>query len=193
MANLDQHVNLLPLLEAIGKIESKSAAIGLLRAELAMWRGGCPAPGDAEYVQEFVLKLEVALRRLGSADSAETFLKAERLRLQLPRDPRPRIQYKVSHDFQLYDPLIRGEKRHPVKASPHDARDLALEFLCQQLRKSNELELVDTCPSGVHGNLNPSDWHFFAVIEKRSHRTGGTQHVAVSKTTGEVRDLGNVG
>lgn len=73
-------VNLLPLLEAFCKVNDKDAALGFLRAELRLWKGGCPAPTDAEYARRFIPELEAAVLRLETAESIEAFLDGERRR-----------------------------------------------------------------------------------------------------------------
>ena len=75
------HMDLLPLLEAICRGKSKRAAIGLLRRELQVWKGDCPAPPDSEYVRDLTQELEAALFRLEAAESVELFLDGERRRL----------------------------------------------------------------------------------------------------------------
>ena len=76
-----RRMTLLRLLEAICQASEKAAAVGLLRAELRLWKGGCPAPTDAEYAGEFVPELEAAIRRLETAESIGAFLESERARL----------------------------------------------------------------------------------------------------------------
>lgn len=71
-------VNLLPLLEAFCIPKDKEAALGFMRAELRLWRGGCPAPTDAAYAQVFIPALEAAVLRLEAAESIEAFLEGER-------------------------------------------------------------------------------------------------------------------
>jgi hypothetical protein len=70
-------INLLPLLEAMCKANDKHAVLGFMRAELRLWRGGCPAPTDAAYAEVFIPALEAAVRRLEAAES-DAFLEGER-------------------------------------------------------------------------------------------------------------------
>ena len=73
-----------------------------------------------------------------------------------------------------------------------EASDRALEFLCRQYRESIRLTPVDSLPAPVYG-FDPNGWHLFAVTERIAQRVGATHYVAVSQSTGEVRDLGRVG
>lgn len=66
--------SLLRLLEAVCLLNDKEAALGLLRTELHLWGGSCPAPTDAEYAREFIPELEAAILRLETAESIEAFL-----------------------------------------------------------------------------------------------------------------------
>lgn len=75
-------INLLPLLEAICKVNDKNAALGFLHAELRLWKGGCPAPTDADYARQFIPELEAAVLRLQASESIGAFLDGERRRLR---------------------------------------------------------------------------------------------------------------
>jgi len=87
-------MNLLPLLEVICQVKGKPEAMGLLRGELRMWKGGCPAPADSEYAREFTQELEAALLRLETAESMDAFLAGERRRVS-PAVSYPRQEEKI--------------------------------------------------------------------------------------------------
>jgi hypothetical protein len=74
-----------------------------------------------------------------------------------------------------------------------NARDRALDFLTQRYR--NSLELLPTPELRVPAyGFDPAGWDLFVVSRKYDHRTlRGDEHVAVHRTSGEVRYLGVVG
>jgi len=77
-------------------------------------------------------------------------------------------------------------------ASQTKAGAQALDFLSRRYRESLRLGPVDSLPTPVYG-FDPAGWHLFVISERTSSRTGADRYVAVSKSTGEVRDLGRLG
>ena len=79
-----------------------------------------------------------------------------------------------------------------MSANANQQREHAIEFLRRRYRDSVELVPVDSLPTPVYA-FDPAGWVLFAVIEMFPSRLGGTEYVAVSRSTAEVRYLGHVG
>lgn len=73
-----------------------------------------------------------------------------------------------------------------------EATRRAHAFLMQQYRNSIRLVPVTSLPVAVYG-FDPHGWFLFAVLEGSPRRLGGTEHVAVDGSSGEVRSLGLLG
>ena len=72
------------LVRAICKGRDREVGLALLRNELRLWKGGCPAPTDAEHARKLIPELEAAIARLEATESVGAFLDAERDGLPLP-------------------------------------------------------------------------------------------------------------
>jgi hypothetical protein len=83
-------------------------------------------------------------------------------------------------------PLI--VKGHIMSISVDAAMAIAHGFFSQEV----EVVHCKVAPKGLY-MLDPDGEYYFAIHDLRVIRLGGTQHVAVSKTTGQVRDCGWVG
>jgi hypothetical protein len=82
-----------------------------------------------------------------------------------------------------------------MSANPEESVNRALDFLCHRYRGLIKLEPVDSLPSPDVYGFNPNDWHLFAILERFPSQFlfGGTEYVAVSRSSGEVRYLGRIG
>jgi len=69
-----------------------------------------------------------------------------------------------------------------------DAEILARSFLAESI----VLESCDTPPQAIYG-FNPAEEYLFTFQLDRGSYIGGSQYLAVSKESGEVRSLGFCG
>jgi len=72
-----------------------------------------------------------------------------------------------------------------LSVRPGDARKLAHEFLCQRI----EMKYCSVPPNGLYG-FDPKREHLFEVRHYGAAYVGGSEHVAVSKSSGAVRSFG---
>ncbi len=65
-----------------------------------------------------------------------------------------------------------------MSASPDEAGNRALDFLCRQYRESIRLVHVDSLPVPVYG-FDPKGWYLFVVNGQMPSRLSAAEYVAV--------------
>jgi hypothetical protein len=94
------------------------------------------------------------------------------------------------HEAESTDQRVSASEQR--RSDSIDARARAAEFMERRYGESISIVPVESLPSPVYG-FDPTGWRLFAVLDRKANKVGGTRYVAVSESTGEVRDLGHLG
>ena len=79
-----------------------------------------------------------------------------------------------------------------MDVSTDEASKQALAFVRERFHDSIQLVPVNSLPSPVYG-FDPTGWYLFEVSERTPSSLGGSEYVAVSRSTSEVLLLGRIG